>query len=120
MSRKLLDLVERGRTISDAQYASAIERARQYRAALLHLIEDDAIILAPATSSVAPAITQEGTGSARLQGLYTMTGLPALAVPCGTLGGLPIGVQLIAAPGCEALLIAAARAMRSGAPVGSH
>ena len=120
MSRKLLDLVDRGRTISDAQYASAIERARQYRAALLHLIEDDAIILAPATSSVAPAITQEGTGSARLQGLYTMTGLPALAVPCGTLGGLPIGVQLIAAPGCEALLIAAARAMRSGAPVGSH
>ncbi len=120
MSRKLLDLIDRGRTISDAQYASAIERARQFRAALLRLIDDDAIILAPATSGVAPPMTLEGTGSARLQGLYTMSGLPALAVPCGTLRGLPIGVQLVAAPGREALLIAAACAMRSHRPVRSH
>jgi Asp-tRNA(Asn)/Glu-tRNA(Gln) amidotransferase A subunit family amidase len=113
MSPKLRDLVDRGRKISDEQYASAIDRARHYRASLVRLLDSDAIILAPATDGVAPPIGIEGTGSPRLQGLYTMTGLPALAVPCGMFEGLPIGVQIIANPGREGLLLAAARVMRS-------
>jgi Asp-tRNA(Asn)/Glu-tRNA(Gln) amidotransferase A subunit family amidase len=47
-----------------------------------------------------------------LQGIYTLTGLPALAVPCGMVEGLPIGVQLVGAPGCETTVIAATRTMQ--------
>ncbi|MEO9161596.1 MAG: amidase [Casimicrobiaceae bacterium] len=112
MSQKLRDLVDRGRAVSDEQYAKAVARSRQYRESLLRLLEDDSIILAPATDGVAPLRSAEGTGSPLLQGLYSMTGLPALAVPCGTVGGLPVGVQLVAAPGREGLLVAAANAMR--------
>lgn len=112
MSERLRELVDRGRQVSDAQYADAIDRARGYRDALVRLLDDDTIILAPATDGVAPPITAEGTGSPRLQGIYTMAGLPALAVPCGMVDGLPVGVQLVAAPGCDGRVIAAAHVTR--------
>lgn len=110
-SQRLRELLDRGRTISDAQYAQAIGHARQYRQSLLKLLEGDSIICAPATDGVAPVLAQ-GTGSPDMQGLYSLTGLPALAVPLGMVDGLPVGVQLIAAPGRERYLLACARAMR--------
>ncbi len=112
MSAKLRDLVDRGRTISGEQYANAITRSRRHRDLLLRLLDDDSIILAAATDGVAPLHSADGTGAPQLQGLYTMAGLPALAVPCGTIRGLPVGVQLVAGPGREGLLVAAANAMR--------
>lgn len=43
---------------------------------------------------------------------WSLTGLPAISVPCGaTSGGLPIGVQLVAARGGEHLLVALASAL---------
>ena len=44
-----------------------------------------------------------------LADLYTvaanLTGLPALSVPCGFVGALPVGLQLIGAPFSEARLL---------------
>jgi amidase len=41
----------------------------------------------------------------------SLTGLPAISVPCGfTRAGLPIGLQLAAGPWRESLLLRAARA----------
>lgn len=110
MSDRMRDLVDRGRTISIEQYADAARHVEQYRKFLLDLLTGDSIILAPATDGIAPPL-EEGTGAPDLQGLYSLTGLPALAVPCGTIRGLPVGVQLVAAPGREALLFAAANAI---------
>ncbi len=42
----------------------------------------------------------------------SLTGCPALSLPCGfTQGGLPVGLQLVAPPRAEARLLAAARAL---------
>jgi Asp-tRNA(Asn)/Glu-tRNA(Gln) amidotransferase A subunit family amidase len=42
---------------------------------------------------------------------FNFTGFPAISIPCGfTREGLPIGLQLAAAPWREALLLRAARA----------
>jgi amidase len=42
----------------------------------------------------------------------TLTGCPALSLPCGfTASGLPVGLQIVAPPQGEARLLAAARAL---------
>ena len=44
-------------------------------------------------------------------GPFDLTGFPAISVPCGfTEGGLPVGLQLVARPWEESLLLAAAHA----------
>jgi aspartyl-tRNA(Asn)/glutamyl-tRNA(Gln) amidotransferase subunit A len=42
---------------------------------------------------------------------WSFTGLPAVSVPCGWSEGLPVGVQLVAGPGREDLLVAAGTAL---------
>lgn len=86
-----------------------------YRARVLELFHDVDVILAPATPCVAPKLGQqtlEVDGEVLplrpMLGVYTQPisciGLPVLAVPVPLPGGLPIGVQLIAAPGREDVL----------------
>lgn len=41
---------------------------------------------------------------------WSLVGFPAVSVPMGTAGGLPVGLQLVAPPHAEGLLIAAAQA----------
>jgi Asp-tRNA(Asn)/Glu-tRNA(Gln) amidotransferase A subunit family amidase len=96
MSDRLRRIIDDGRAVSDREYNEAIAEAQVYRQELLRLLAGDTIILAPATDGVAPTFSEE-TGPSRLQGLWTLVGLPTLAVPCGKVEGLPIGVQLIAA-----------------------
>lgn len=111
LSTRFRELVDRGRAISREQYDGAIDQARQYREYLINLLKGDSIILAPATDGIAPSLAQ-GTGSPSIQGLYSLVGLPALAVPTGKVDGLPVGVQLVAALGREGLLLAYASRMQ--------
>ena len=41
----------------------------------------------------------------RLQGLWTLVGFPALAVPCGNVDALPVGVQLVGVPHDDDLVL---------------
>ena len=103
MSVRLREIIDSGRKISDNAYAGAIADARAYREEILELLEADSVILAPATNGTAPAFSEE-TGPSRLQGPWSLVGLPVLAVPCGSVDGLPVGVQFIALPQREDLL----------------
>ena len=104
MSEQLRALIDRGAAIDDTHYQAALDQAQAYRQELLrHLDAPGTVLLAPATDGAAPP-KDEGTGSPLLQALWTLTGLPVLAVPCRRTADLPVGVQLIAAPGREALL----------------
>lgn len=49
--------------------------------------------------------------------LFSLTGWPALAVPCGlTTGRLPVGMQVVAGPGCEEMVLRVARAFERQTP----
>jgi amidase len=52
---------------------------------------------------------------------FNLVGFPAASVPAGTTGdGLPLGVQLAAAPGGEALLLSVARQLETLRPWSRH
>ena len=101
-----------------------------YRAEALKVFEEVDVILAPATPYVAPPIGQDmievdgETIPVRPNlGVFTQPisciGLPVIAAPIadpkalGTPGGLPIGVQLIAAPWREDALFRVAAALEA-------
>jgi aspartyl-tRNA(Asn)/glutamyl-tRNA(Gln) amidotransferase subunit A len=44
---------------------------------------------------------------------WNLAGVPALSVPAGYVDGLPIGLQLVTAPGREAALFALARVLEA-------
>jgi Asp-tRNA(Asn)/Glu-tRNA(Gln) amidotransferase A subunit family amidase len=56
-----------------------------------------------------PAPSCDTTGDSRFQIPWTLCGFPALALPSGRASGLPLAVQLVAAPNAEGKLLAVAR-----------
>jgi AtzE family amidohydrolase len=98
-----------GALVPGSAVAQAQKFRRWYRDAVLHLFNEVDAILAPATPCVAPAIGQKSFVLDGKEmplrpniGIYTQPisfiGLPVVAVPTMTALGLPIGVQIIAAP----------------------
>ncbi|GAA5232302.1 AtzE family amidohydrolase [Verticiella sediminum] len=113
--------------LQPAHWVARAQRFRRlYRDRVNALFQDWDILLAPATPFAAPAIGTEWVeiGGARVPsrasvGMLTQpisfAGCPVVAAPCwpaGT-GGLPIGVQVIAAPWREDLALAAAAALEA-------
>jgi AtzE family amidohydrolase len=112
-----------------AHWVQQAQRVRAaYRACALAVFDEVDVIIAPATPYVAPKIGQEmiEVEGAMIPvrpnlGVYTQPisciGLPVLAAPIadpvglGTPGGMPIGVQLIAAPWAEHKLFRVAAAL---------
>ncbi len=61
----------------------------------------------------APAATAAASGFGRLIQAGNLAGLPALALPCGFAGALPVGIQVVGAPFTEAKLLAIGREFQS-------
>jgi aspartyl-tRNA(Asn)/glutamyl-tRNA(Gln) amidotransferase subunit A len=105
-----------GALIPAGWYLDAVRFRAWHRAAVHDLFGDVDILIMPAAPCVAPPV---GTATIRVRREQTPTGpalgyflqpvaptgCPALAVPIARAGGLPIGVQLVAAPHREADLL---------------
>jgi Asp-tRNA(Asn)/Glu-tRNA(Gln) amidotransferase A subunit family amidase len=110
LSEELRERLDWGDVIRPADYDDVLLRAALGRSSQVidELFADVDVLVTPAAIGEAP----EGlgfTGDPRFCRLWTLLGLPALTVP-GSVGatGLPIGVQLIARPRDEDVLIQAA------------
>jgi aspartyl-tRNA(Asn)/glutamyl-tRNA(Gln) amidotransferase subunit A len=105
-----------GQSKSASDYAEARQAQRVWRRKLELLLEGNAVLATPATPFAAlPIENSEALETARrltsFTGLFNLTGLPAISVPCGFTGeGLPVGLQLVGQPWAEALVLRAAEA----------
>lgn len=107
--------IARGRATTGAEYAAARRRRSEIRSAFDALLASYDAVALPTT--VVPAPAREGDDAVATAGRLTaltspfnLTGLPAISVPCGLAGGLPVGVQLVGARWQEARLLRVARA----------
>jgi aspartyl-tRNA(Asn)/glutamyl-tRNA(Gln) amidotransferase subunit A len=102
-----------GHDISGADFAAAIGRMYEWRTFMLGVFADVDLILTPTTNSTAIPIDTAETISAtaqmtRFTYAWSMAHMPAASVPCGfDEHGLPIGLQLAAAPWQDAVVLRA-------------
>ena len=113
------DLLRLGLLVPATDYLAALRARRIVFREFRKAFEAIDVLAAPSTPAPAPpigaAVLDNGeelrSGLLRLAGPFNTCGFPALSLPCGfTESGLPIGLQLAAAPRRESLLLRVARA----------
>ena len=112
VSKPFAELIALGRSVTAPEYLAALRDARRYAERLTAIFEQlsDAIITLSARG-VAP-LGIEKTGDPVFCTLWTLTGLPSLNLPLlANAEGLPIGVQLVGAPGMDERLLRTANAL---------
>jgi aspartyl-tRNA(Asn)/glutamyl-tRNA(Gln) amidotransferase subunit A len=119
----VLALLDQGKAISGVEYLEAQRTRRRISRQFARLFEQVDCIFTPTTPIIAPKIgqakvkicgvTEEVRAAAtRFTRGMNATGSPAISIPWGfSRGGLPIGLQIIAAAKQEDLLLHAAAAM---------
>lgn len=109
-------MLELGRKIPDAEFAQDQARRRELAESAGRMWKDLDLVLFPTTPMVAyPIETDQDLRprATRLTRIFNLLGWPALSLPCGFDGGLPVGVQLVAAPGGEEVLFRAGAAIEA-------
>jgi Asp-tRNA(Asn)/Glu-tRNA(Gln) amidotransferase A subunit family amidase len=105
ISKQFQELIAEGRGVSATRYLAARAEARAMRAAMDELFQQECTgIITPAARGVAPKGMP--TGDPVFCTLWTLLGMPAVTLPLMTgEDGMPLGVQLVGAPGDDARLL---------------
>jgi Asp-tRNA(Asn)/Glu-tRNA(Gln) amidotransferase A subunit family amidase len=106
LSEALCLLLDEGRAVDPLAYDALRDRIAAAKRRIADCFTEYDAILTPVVVGEAPP-GLASTGDPRFGRLWTMLGLPSMAVPA-TVGetGLPVGVQLIGAPGADGALLA--------------
>jgi len=110
ISAALREALEFGRRASAERIERATAQIERARAGFLDLLAQCEVLLLPTTPQVAFSFAGEvPSNQADLTAPASIGGLPAVSVPAGgTAGGLPVGAQLVAAHGRDALVLGVA------------
>lgn len=125
-------IAEMGRTVTAAQYLAGLEGLHRAARAIIAWWEVDGydLLLTPTIPEVPPTLGQFGSTSEEpLAGVmrstamvafcvaYNVTGQPAISLPLARSGaGVPVGMQLVGAPGREDLLLRVAAQVEQAHP----
>jgi Asp-tRNA(Asn)/Glu-tRNA(Gln) amidotransferase A subunit family amidase len=113
--------IRTGADVTAPQYIQAQRELLQQRRQILDVFERVDLLLTPTTPIVAPTFSDLQAAPDQLRNKemimlrntrpFNVYGLPALSLNCGfSKSGLPIGLQIIGAPGGEGSVLAAAHA----------
>ncbi len=94
----LKKMLVHGRAVTSDAYTEAIARVSSAEAYFKGFFNDYDAILCPASLGIAPLLSENTTGDAVCQKIWTLSGLPTLSLPLfeGE-NGLPMGLQLVGA-----------------------
>jgi amidase len=99
-------------TLSADDVEASLFRWDRLRRAFLRFMGDVDVIVCPAAAEVAPARHAPRAEDYAFTVPFSLTGNPAVVIPAGSgEAGLPIGVQIVAAPYRDHVALAAARAL---------
>lgn len=108
LSPQFRQLLAQGEAITPARHAQALALRDQARRRLSAVFARLDVLLTPSALGEAP----EGlasTGDPAMNRIWTLLGLPCVSLPAAEgPHGLPVGVQLVGAPGADAALLGAA------------
>lgn len=108
LSPALHEALLAGAALTDAEHADALMVARRHAPAFGSALAPYDAVLTPSTTGV-PPLGLDFTGDPLFCRVWTLIGAPALSLPLvWTKAGLPVGLQLVAAPGCDGSLLGAA------------
>lgn len=105
---KLAGLVEMGRAVSDSAYAAGLEAIQTAEHDFAVWAREDTVVITPAALGPAPK-GLESTGDPACNAPWTAMGAAAISIPCGTLGKMPLGLQITAPAGLDAMLLRTAQ-----------
>lgn len=109
MSDILKGAMDEGKAVLARDYIAALDWRMLLNAAMEPVFARCDAILCPAAPGPAPA-GLTGTGDAIFNGLWTLTGMPAVTLPVFRAeNGLPMGIQLVGRRGDDARLLRTAR-----------
>ena len=114
-SEELRGYLEYGAKLAPERLAAARETLRRIREDAAARIGDAVIVAPVAPCGPFPRSRKASANQGELLAFANLTGLPALAFPCGRMAnGMPFALQAIAGPGREAALVAASRMFGDG------
>ena len=128
----VLAMLDQGKTIPAIDYIEAQRTRRRIGRQFAKLFEEVDCIFTPTTPITAPKIGQSSveirgvteevrTAATRFTRVMNALGLPAISIPCGfSRSGLPIGLQIIAGPRQEDLLLRVAAAVEDAMALTAH
>ncbi len=99
--------LDEGRGIGAADYGAAMAARERAIGHFTRWTDEFDAVLAPAAAGVAPR-GLETTGDPSCCTLWSLVGFPALTLPAGMLGALPVGLQLAAPQGRDDRLLSVA------------
>jgi aspartyl-tRNA(Asn)/glutamyl-tRNA(Gln) amidotransferase subunit A len=122
----LLTLLDQGRCLPAVDYVNAQRLRRKQQIEFAAVWSEVDCLITPTTPNTAPRIGEElirfrdadqdvRAIATRLVRAFNVLGLPALSMPCGLSSqGLPIGLQLVAAPFQESTLLQLGTVLEDG------
>jgi Asp-tRNA(Asn)/Glu-tRNA(Gln) amidotransferase A subunit family amidase len=109
---EVADQLEVAATVNAVDYLDAQRCRARLADELLACFADVDVLAMPTVPVMAPPVTDFAAYLmvlARNAIPWSFVGFPAISIPCGPPGALPVGLQLVAAPGREDLLVALGR-----------
>ena len=116
--------IRSGARVTVSEYIRARRRVETLRRSVAQVFREVDVLVTPTTPVPPPAIADLLADLEQLRAKelvmlrntrpFNVLGLPTISVPCGkTSAGLPVGLQLAAAPGAEANVLALANALQT-------